>query len=350
MDSSLHDLAATIVGTAITLHQLKIQFDRLTGQRGQVARLLATDNFDVEPPPHVSIAQLQMIAERMNVRTSLMHRLDLDKAFVRDRVLRIEALLEDVGRLAAKYSAPPFVVVEHASSFFRANLPLGLYDSGDVDLLSSPRHIGSLERELATLGYRPYENSCGELRRVFHRPHATGEPLEVVVWLRPVPRHRLPEPRFLSFDDILEIAEPVENSLGQVLLLPPTYDLLYHCLHASLHSYFLSPGLRIYLDIDRVIAHTEINWSEFVRFSKAHNLTTRVAVALRVAQELLSTDVPRTVFEYLTDKLWTIDPFASVVSKLALYPEWSAKFPRFATIFTEGFTVLSQRRTQLDQK
>jgi hypothetical protein len=343
-------LAANVAGIAINLHQITTQVDRSISRRLQVAKLLAHEPETAESNPALSTAQLRVLAEHMQVHTSLRYRLGFDEDFVQRRVLRTEVLLADMGSLAAMYESPPFVIIEHASSFYRANLPLGLYDSDDVDLLSSPDHVELLANKLRALGYRPDDDSHKALRRIFLRPHPGGAPLEIVVWLRPLARNHFPAPNFLPFDDILEIAESVDSAWGRVPLLPPTYDLLYHCLHSSLHAYLLSPGLRIYLDIERTIAHSNIDWEEFTRFARVHRLATRVAVALEIAQALLSADVQPSVIRGLRRTSGTVDTFVGVASKLALYPGLSARFPRFASALVEGFIKLVQIKAQISQK
>lgn len=338
----------TLLGTTSTLYSLRQNLDRVAANRHEVARLLAS-NTSSAPSLQIPIAQLKTLSARMNVRTSLMFRLYADPGFTQRRELRTRTLFEDIGRLATLYDRTSFLVVEHASNFYRANLPLGLYDSGDVDLLSSPKHLDGLRRSLATLGYHPQDNKDGLLRRVFHRPHDIAGPLEIVVWLRPLARNWLPEPRFVTVSDLFERAEWAESRWGRVPLLPATLDLIYHCLHASLHSYILSPGLRIYLDIDRAIADTDVDWDEVVRFSKAHKLAVRIVVALRIAHKLLCTPVPTSVLQELGGQSRSIQAFARLASKLALYPEWSAKCPRLATVLAEGSIALSELTTQDDQ-
>ena len=48
-----------------------------------------------------------------------------------------------------------------------------------------------------------------------------------------------------------------------VKVLSPEDNLLQVCIHTAKHSYVRAPGLRLHLDVDRIVTHTDINWNLF---------------------------------------------------------------------------------------
>ncbi|HET9956599.1 MAG TPA: hypothetical protein VFQ61_19005, partial [Polyangiaceae bacterium] len=80
--------------------------------------------------------------------------------------------------------------------------------------------------------------------------------------------------------------------------------LLQVCLHASMHSFVRSPGLRLYVDIDRAVTDRNPQWESFVQEAVRTGAPGRVGVALGVAQGLLGTPVPLDVIEALIPRGW----------------------------------------------
>ncbi|MFR3754391.1 MAG: nucleotidyltransferase family protein [Enterocloster sp.] len=57
-------------------------------------------------------------------------------------------------------------------------------------------------------------------------------------------------------------------------ILSPEDNLLQVCIHTAKHSYVRSPGLRLHLDVERIVRHKQIDWKIFLeRVEQAHVTT-----------------------------------------------------------------------------
>ena len=60
-------------------------------------------------------------------------------------------------------------------------------------------------------------------------------------------------------------------------ILSPEDNLLQVCIHTAKHSYVRSPGLRLHLDVERIVRHKQIDWKIFLeRVKQAHVTTSNV--------------------------------------------------------------------------
>ena len=82
-------------------------------------------------------------------------------------------------------------------------------------------------------------------------------------------------------------------------ILSPEDNLLQVCIHTAKHSYVRSPGLRLHLDVDRIVSNKEIDWAAFVKRVKETRVKTSVYYSLMIPKQLFGTDVPSGVLEAL---------------------------------------------------
>lgn len=85
-------------------------------------------------------------------------------------------------------------------------------------------------------------------------------------------------------------------------ILAPEDNLLQVCIHTAKHSYVRAPGLRLHMDVDRIIAHNEIDWALFLtKVSDAH-VKTSTYLSLYIPTVLFGTKVPQSVLDELKPK------------------------------------------------
>lgn len=82
-------------------------------------------------------------------------------------------------------------------------------------------------------------------------------------------------------------------------VLNPVENLLQVCLHTAKHSYNRAPGLRLHLDVERIIAYDRINWPEFVNRAECLHVKTPVYFSLLIPGLLFNTPVPAFVLKRL---------------------------------------------------
>jgi hypothetical protein len=81
-------------------------------------------------------------------------------------------------------------------------------------------------------------------------------------------------------------------------------SLMYFCaLHiAAGHYYTLSPGLRLYVDIDRIARGCNVNWDELIKWSDDDDAGLRIAIVMYLSSKLLKTPVPHRVYQKVSSK------------------------------------------------
>ena len=85
----------------------------------------------------------------------------------------------------------------------------------------------------------------------------------------------------------------------KVGILSAEDNLLQVSVHTAKHSYVRAPGLRLHLDVERIVAHKEINWQLFLEKVEAAHVKTSTYYSLYLAKMLFDTPVPRDVLEKL---------------------------------------------------
>lgn len=86
----------------------------------------------------------------------------------------------------------------------------------------------------------------------------------------------------------------------KVGILSPEDNLLQVCVHTAKHSYVRAPGLRLHLDVERIVAHKRINWQLFVKKVCDAHVKTSSYFSLYFAKFLFGTEIPEWVFVALT--------------------------------------------------
>lgn len=82
-------------------------------------------------------------------------------------------------------------------------------------------------------------------------------------------------------------------------VLSPEDNLLQVCIHTAKHSYVRAPGLRLHMDVDRIVAHAAIDWDLFVEKVKQTHVKTSTYLSLYIPSVLFGTAVPQWVLDAL---------------------------------------------------
>ena len=87
-----------------------------------------------------------------------------------------------------------------------------------------------------------------------------------------------------------------------VYVLSPEDNLLQVCIHTAKHSYVRAPGLRLHMDVDRIVMHTEIDWKLFLEKVKRTHVCKSTYLSLYIPTVLFGTKVPQWVLDELKPK------------------------------------------------
>jgi hypothetical protein len=98
----------------------------------------------------------------------------------------------------------------------------------------------------------------------------------------------------------------IENSYcaegTEVHILSPEDNLLQVCIHTAKHSYVRAPGLRLHLDVERIVTKKEIDWEKFLKKVKDTHVKTAAYFSLYIPSVLFGTEVPEYVLDDLRPK------------------------------------------------
>jgi hypothetical protein len=119
-----------------------------------------------------------------------------------------------------------------------------------------------------------------------------------VIW-KPVTRAFLVQDKYekrLSRDRLN--ATTLEGSSIRIL---ESTSLLYFCaLHSAAGHYFtLTPGLRLYVDIDRIVRNVNIDWDDIIAWEQEDDAGIRISMSLYLSKKLLKTPIPEKAYKNL---------------------------------------------------
>ena len=88
----------------------------------------------------------------------------------------------------------------------------------------------------------------------------------------------------------------------KVKILSPEDNLLQVCIHTAKHSYVRAPGLRLHMDVDRIVSHNKIDWNLFLEKVRKTRVSTSTYLSLYIPSVILETEIPKWVLDELRPK------------------------------------------------
>lgn len=111
-------------------------------------------------------------------------------------------------------------------------------------------------------------------------------------------------------------------------ILSPEDNLLQVCIHTAKHSYVRAPGLRLHLDVDRIVSHCEIDWDLFLEKVKQSHTKSAVYLSLWIPTSLFNTQVPEYVLEDLKPKKRKLEVLCKGLANAGLLHPKQKKFSK----------------------
>lgn len=228
--------------------------------------------------------------------------------YFRDRNIKIVKLLDAIFKEMKNKNIPIFLY-ENFGSLLLSGEDIGLFCSGDVDLCSSLEYKEEVIKVLSSFGYfvriRNYENL--NVWTQFCNTTGTNDIWINVMWT-PVSEKVLAVAPEIDSKFFLNDTVSIKNSNINV---PSRTNLLFLCLlHTSVHKYTCSPGMKLNVDIDRLVSSGKINWEKIVALAIKYNVKRRIAISLMLVSDFLGTPIPKKMIielgsnEYNTKKTY----------------------------------------------
>lgn len=151
-------------------------------------------------------------------------------------------------------------------------------------------------------------------------------------WMRP---DREPDT-----DSAIKNSHYAKNSY--IGILSPEDNLLQVCIHTAKHSYLRAPGLRLNLDVERIVSNCDIDWNVFLTKVKSAHTKTAAYYSLYIPVILFGTPVPQFVLDELCPKHKKQVRIEKMLEKAGfLYPKErkfsKIEFLRFQTSLYDSF-------------
>jgi hypothetical protein len=184
---------------------------------------------------------------------------------------------------------------------------------GDLDLLVRREQVEQAMAALQSLGYGPPEHEppypfeylarFGRHLQLQRRDRTGTLDLEVhwtligELWAGAVTA--------IDVEGLWVRATPLQGEGWRACQLSPADMLLHLALHATLMHGFTELGLRIYVDVDRLVRHhtsgKEVGafWAQVIALARAQRLATILYTTLMLARDLLGTPLPASVLAAL---------------------------------------------------
>ncbi len=189
--------------------------------------------------------------------------------------------------------------VEAGGVMLGTQLPQAAYCSGDIDVLVQKQHWKFVLETFERAGFVNQDRRERPTSRVeFCRKSEKFGEQWLEVGYAPFDRMWVP----LDYNDRCEqwLSRAVESNKAKgIFVLHPSDALVFAAFHTSLHSFIRAPGLRLQVDVDRLVRDCNIDWDHFVREVRESNLSNRIFVSLAMAKGLVQTPIPEEVLQEL---------------------------------------------------
>lgn len=126
-------------------------------------------------------------------------------------------------------------------------------------------------------------------------------------------------------------------------ILDPVDNLVQVCIHTAKHSYVRAPGLRLNLDVERIVRNCEIDWDLFLRKIEAAHTKTAAYYSLYISNGLFETPIPEWVMAALRPSRQKQASIEKMIAQAGLLHPKKRKFSklgflRFQTELYDSFS------------
>ena len=127
-------------------------------------------------------------------------------------------------------------------------------------------------------------------------------------------------------DELMQNSYCAEGT--KVGILSPEDNLLQVSVHTAKHSYVRAPGLRLHLDVERIVAHKSIDWELFLEKVRSAHVKTSTYYSLYLAKMLFDTPIPESVLVELRPKQGRDRRILNLIDRAGLLHPGRRKFSK----------------------
>jgi len=251
---------------------------------------------------------------------------------------RVGHLVRALDRLAWRLdrAGVASAAIEAGGVMLGTDLPEAAFAPGDIDLLVDGRGWEAVRVALLAEGFKECTGKAYPPRRLeAEQQGPDGISLRLEVTSRPFERVLLPSRVQDHSGEWLARRVHARKRGDSLCVLEPSEALALVTIHNSLHAYVRSPGLRLQVDVDRIVSDCQVDWDRFLDVVGRARARRRAALALALARSLLGTAVPTDVLQKLgsSEDWWA--RVVPLVSKQEVLANGHKKFRGWSGVWLE---------------
>lgn len=253
---------------------------------------------------------------------------------------KVSAFFKELDRLAktCNSSSIRIVAIENGGIARGVQRCRGCFASSDIEILVNPDQLEVFEQILVKEGYerRSRERCASESSNQWNRDirgwdnYCKKLPGGYDFWLnvqwRAVLRRWVPMERGLESSDLINRSVPIGDPSSCVRILSPEDNLLVCALHVASHSYVRGIGLRLQLDVDRLVHNVKLDWDAFLMLVNRHDAAELVFPSLAIPASIFGTPIPENVFDALVPSARKRTKILELISSAGIMNRGSHKF------------------------
>ena len=216
-----------------------------------------------------------------------------------NRNIQIKLLVNNIFKEFENNNCNSVVLVENFAVILSSNSDIGDFSSGDVDMYANINEKDNISRVLNEFDFfsndqpKKIGEYSGQSMQFNNKDFLNGFWINII-W-KPVTRAFLVQDKYEKRlkKELLNYKKIKQTNI-KVL---SDNALVYFCaLHISAgHYYTLSPGLRLYVDIDRMCT-LNIDWDKIKLWEVEDNAGIRISFALIICNKIFNSGVPINIF------------------------------------------------------
>jgi len=227
--------------------------------------------------------------------------------FFYNRNNKIKELLNSVFQKLNSVNCKSIALTENFAVLLSTKSNIGCFSSGDVDLSANIYEKDKIISCLNDFDFYSDDKSnkiteySGQSMQFFNKNFLDNGFWINIIW-KPVTRAFLIQNKYEKRLEKARINyKLIENT--SIRVLGDTELMYFCCLHISAGHYFtLTPGLRLYYDIDRLASYGNIDWNNLKLWEIEDNAGLRISFMLILSPKILNSKIPENIFNTPLDK------------------------------------------------
>lgn len=195
-------------------------------------------------------------------------------------------------------------ITENFASLLCGNACIGCFQSSDIDLTADRSEQKQIEDVFSKYGFI-LKSDTVQVTKYKNNEIIDGGYSFQITWVAVARSYLNQDAPTKRLVDARRRATTLDSSDVKV---PNPTDLLYFCAYhiSAGHYYTLTPGIRLYVDIDRLVrGNRDIDWQKIFEWSAEDNIGIRVIMTVYLSHKLLKTPIPEEAISFIEESKYS---------------------------------------------